>query len=275
MGTLSPGKVPQTDRLLFSRFNEADAPAFARVLADPEVTRSIMAKATTTEQCLACARQRIAWHNSSWDTHGYGVWALREKLPDGSPSDQIIGWSGLTATMHGPTPEILYGLARDYWGGGYATEAASATINWAFNGNICDGIDAVIFGSLNPRSSSVAIKLGMKRNGTMQFDKFLPDQQLGRDVLDYEIWRLREGACLEFKSLLFQAPFKAGLLVSANVANEAETLAALLAGARQRSDRGDVSDAEIDRIVFEAFRRGVTECNLDVFHVSRSDWVER
>jgi hypothetical protein len=55
MSTLSPGKVPQTDRLVFSRFNEADAPAFARVLADPEVTRSIMAKATTAEQCLSNA----------------------------------------------------------------------------------------------------------------------------------------------------------------------------------------------------------------------------
>lgn len=266
---------PRTDRLVFSRFTEADAPAFAHVLADPEVTRSIMAKATTPEQCLECARQRIAWHNSSWDTHGHGVWALRERLPHGSPADPIIGWCGLTATSHGPTPEILYGFSRSHWGGGLATEAARATIDWAFDGAICDGIDAVIFGPINPGSTAVAMKLGMTRTGTMRFDAFLPDLRLGQDVLDYEIWRLGEGACLDFGSLLFQAPFKAGLLVSAGVASEAETLAALLAAARKHPDRRSVAEAEVDRVVGEAFRRGLEDCELDIFHVSRADWTER
>ncbi|NDW46814.1 GNAT family N-acetyltransferase [Ruegeria sp. PrR005] len=266
--------APQADRLVFSRFTQTDAPAFACVLSDPEVTRSIMAKATTPEQCLECAQQRIAWHNSNWDTEGYGVWALREQLPDGSPSDTIIGWCGLTSTSHGPTPEILYGFARSHWGGGLATEAARATINWAFEGDICDNIDAVIFGVLNPGSSAVAGKLGMTRTGKMRFADFLPEQQLGRDVLDYEIWRLGKGACLDFRSLLFQAPFKAGLLVSAGVAGETGTLTDLLAAAHKHPDGGDVDDTEIDRIVSEAFGRGIRDCDLDVFRISRLDWAE-
>lgn len=88
---------PRSKRLEFSGFAVEDAPAFAHVLSDPEVTRSIMAKATTPEQCLECARQRIARHNSSWDTLGYGVWALREKYLKGAPAEPIIGWSGLIA----------------------------------------------------------------------------------------------------------------------------------------------------------------------------------
>ena len=271
----SSTSVPQTNRLVFSRFNEGDATAFASVLADPEVTRSIMAKATTPEQCFECARQRIAWHNSSWETHGYGVWALREKWAYNSPENPIIGWCGLTATSHGPTPEILYGVSRSHWGSGLATVAARATVDWAFEGAICDGIDAVIFGPLNPGSSAVAAKLGMARTGAMRFDEFLPDPQLGRDVLDYEIWRLCEGACLDFKSLLFQAPFKAGLIVSAGVASDEETLMALLVAARQRPDRGGFSGSEIDEIVRDAFKRGLTGCELDVFHISRSDWAKR
>lgn len=252
---------------------DEDASVFAEVLSDPEVTRSIMAKATTPEQCLACARQRITWHNSSWDTLGYGVWALREKVPEGAPAGPIIGWCGLTATWHGPTPEILYGFSRACWGGGLATEAAAVTIKWAFKENICDGIDAVIFGSLNPGSSVVATKLGMKHTGMMRFDEFLPDKQLGRDVLDYEIWRLREGACLDFRSLLFRAPFKSGLLVRAGIAGEAETLSALLSVAKKRPDRSAVTNAEINLLVKESFRRGLKERNLDVYHVSRTDWV--
>jgi ribosomal-protein-alanine N-acetyltransferase len=270
-----PGLLPHTDRLVFSRFVQTDAPAFASLLADPEVTRSIMAKATTPEQCCECARQRIDWHNSSWDAAGYGVWALRERLPDGSSADRIIGWCGLTATSHGPTPEILYGVARTHWGGGLATEAARATIDWAFASEICDGIDAVIFAALNPGSSAVALKLGLKHSGGMRFDEFLPEQKLGRDVLDYELWRLREGACLDFKSLLFQAPFKSGLLVSAGVAGEYETLPKLFAAAKQRPDRGVTADAEIELLVEDAFRRGIKECELDVFHISHSDWAER
>ena len=106
------------------------------------------------------------------------------------------------------------------------------------------------------------------RTGTLRFDAFLPEQQLGRDVLDYEIWRLREGACLDFKSLLFQAPFSAG------VASEAETLQALLVAARQHPDRRDFAEADIDRIVGTAFRRGVTDCELDVFQISRAGWTK-
>ena len=269
------GLAPQTNRLVFSRFTEADAPSFAHLLADPEVTRSIMAKATTPEQCRECARQRIAWHNSIWDTLGYGVWALRERLADGSTVDPIIGWCGLTATSHGPTPEILYGFARAHWGGGLATEAARATVDWAFASEICDGIDAVIFGRLNPGSSAVALKLGMTQSGRMRFDEFLPEQQLGRDVLDYEIWRLREGACLDFKSLLFQAAFKSGLIVSAGVAGESETLLVLVAAATRHPDRGDSTEAEIELLVREAFSRGVEDCELEIFHISRADWAAR
>lgn len=266
--------APQTNRLVFSRFTEADAPAFAHVLSDPEVTRSIMAKATTPEQCLKCARERIAWHNSSWNGLGFGVWALREKVTDGPQAGPIIGWCGLTSTSHGTIPEILYGFSRARWGGGLATEAASATIDWAFRGGICDGIDAVIFGALNPGSSAVVEKLGFKRTGTMTFDEFLPELKLGRDVLDYEIWRLREGICLDFEALLFQAPFKSGLVVSARVADATEILPNLLSAAKQRQDRPSMADAEIEQRIETAFRRGLNECNLDLYHISRTEWVE-
>ena len=99
-------------------------------------------------------------------------------------------------------------------------------------------------------------------------------QLMGRDVLDYEIWRLRAGACLDFKSLLFQAPFKSGLLISAKVADETETLSALIAAAKERSVRQGLADSEIEVSVENAFRQGLNECTLDVYHVSRKDWAD-
>ena len=44
---------------------------------------------------------------------------------------------------------------------------------------------------------------------------------------------------------------------------------------RDHPDRGHVADAEIDQVVGEAFRRGVMECELDIFHISRSDRTKR
>ena len=108
--------------------------------------------------------------------------------------------------------------------------------------------------------------------GQMRFDKFLPDLKLGRDVLDYEIWRLGAGACLNFEALLFQAPFKSGLLVSAGVADQAEIIDALLAAAKHHPCRDGTSDSEIDRLVRDAFDRGLRECNLDLYCISRENW---
>jgi len=247
----------------------------ADVLSDPEVTRSIMAKATTPAQCLACASQRIAWHNASWENAGYGAWALRRHGPDGTSEAPIIGWCGLTPSSHGPTPEILYGLTRPHWGTGLATEAAGATIDWAFENDVCGGIDAVIFGRLNPGSAAVAKKLGMAFARKMPFAEFLPDKELGEDVLDYEIWRLREGRCIDVRALLFQAPFKAGLIVSAAVADEAATLKALVSAAIARSDRGGLKEAEAAVLVGDAFRMGLKECELDVYRLRRADWRAR
>jgi len=274
MSSKSSASSPRSKRLEFSRFTQEDASEFAHVLSDPEVTRSIMAKATTPEQCLTCARQRIDWHNSSWDTLGYGVWALREKALNGLSAGPVIGWCGLTATAHGPTPEILYGFSRAHWGAGLATEAALAAIEWAFQTNICDRIDAVIFGPLNPGSSAVAEKLGMKHTGAIRFDDFLPDQELGRDVLDYEIWRMREGPCIDFRDLLFQAAFKSGLLVSAGVADEEATLSNLVTAAIQRHERPDVAQHEIHLRIQEAYKRGINECVLDIYQISETAWAE-
>lgn len=174
---------PKSDRLAFAPLTNADAPDLADILSDPEVARGIMAKATTPDQCLACARARIDWHNAAWETAGIGVWGLTLR---GTQPSGLIGWCGLTPSGHGGHPEILYGLKRSHWGRGLAHEAAQVTISWALDTGVCDGIDALIFGRLNPGSVAVAERIGMERHGRIGMSDFLPDADLGRDVLDYE-----------------------------------------------------------------------------------------
>ncbi|TRA83558.1 N-acetyltransferase [Agrobacterium salinitolerans] len=49
-------------------------------------------------------------------------------------SEEVIGDCGITLqeTPAGPEPEIGYHLRRDFWGNGFATEAAIACRDYAF-----------------------------------------------------------------------------------------------------------------------------------------------
>jgi len=69
----------------------------------------------------------IASQASHWADHGYGNWALT--LKDGG---QLIGWAGPQFLPETGETEIGYLLARPFWGCGYATEAARASLAFIF-----------------------------------------------------------------------------------------------------------------------------------------------
>lgn len=265
-----PASVPSTERLCFARFSEDDSEDLAKLLADPEITRMITANASGPERCLASAKKRIDWHNGSWASQGYGVWALRLKGPDGNPTPRVIGWCGFAPPdLPDHDPEILYGLSRDCWGQGLATEAARAAIDWLFRNTDHGGVAAVILGRLNPASGRTAEKLGMTLDGTMSMEDFLSTPGLARDVLDYEIWRLQDGDCLDPEALLFQAPYKAGQIASLGLNEPADVKAALCQAARARGDFSTLSKDELEHRVHRAFQEGLGEARMDVYHLAR------
>ena len=62
-----------------------------------------------------------------WALRGYGQWAIEERA-----SGQFIGRAGIINPADWPGPEVGYLLGRPWWGRGYATEAAGATMDWGF-----------------------------------------------------------------------------------------------------------------------------------------------
>ena len=62
------GQHVRQEMLLGECFDDADVEALAQLLADTSLTRNITANGSSPERCLAAARQRIDWHNSTWDT---------------------------------------------------------------------------------------------------------------------------------------------------------------------------------------------------------------
>nr|WP_323131669.1 GNAT family N-acetyltransferase [Agrobacterium tumefaciens] len=70
----------------------------------------------------------------SYSRHGFGLWAVVD-----ATSNEIIGDCGITLqqTPAGLEPEIGYHLWREFWGQGFATEAAIACRDYAFQILIC------------------------------------------------------------------------------------------------------------------------------------------
>ncbi len=261
-----------TERLGLTAFTAADVPALAGILAEPEVTRSITANASTPERCRASAEWRIAWHNRAWGERGYGVWAVRARDEAVAPEGTLLGWCGFGEPDIGEDPEILYGLAPVYWGRGLAQEAARAAIGWLFAETDCGGVSAIIFGRLNPASVAIIRKFGMTKRGTMSMEDFMPREELARDVLDYEIWRLAEGRATDAEALLFQAPYKGGQIASLGFADLGRVERDFCAAARAREDYAALATEELERRVNEAFRLGLSENRLDWYHLPRAAW---
>lgn len=262
--------LPVTQRLRFDRFVDVDAGDLAAILADPEVTRNITANGSTGERCAATARNRIGWHNSTWDEKGYGVWALRTLDDTIAPPDKVIGWCGFVPPdIDAEEPEILYGLARDVWGVGLGQEAARAAIDWLFAATSLAGVSAIISAQLNPASVNVVTKLGMTRRGTLGFTDFLSPGPLACDVLEYELWRLSEGPGDDMNALVFQTCFRIGQLMAVNDVDRDAMEADLVASAvRRNNDETQIGDA-----ARKAFQGGLATPWMDWFYLDRARTV--
>ena len=80
---------------------------------------------------------------------------------DHKADHELIGWCGLGPLEFDPSViELFYGFSTDYWGNGYATEAAQAMLRYGFDTIGLSEIVAV-HAPENVASQKVISKLGM------------------------------------------------------------------------------------------------------------------
>jgi RimJ/RimL family protein N-acetyltransferase len=118
----------RTERLLMRRWQESDREPFAGLNADP--LTMVYFPETLDRAASDALVDRI---ESRFDRLGYGLWAL--EIAD---TGQFIGFTGLSP-MPDDVPgaggtEVGWRLTRHAWHHGYATEAATAALDVAFNG---------------------------------------------------------------------------------------------------------------------------------------------
>ena len=150
----------ETARLSFRAFGPADSTPLLDVFGDAKVMRY-----GDGVQSLEWVETWLLREQDSYKKLGYGNWAVINKTGD-LPDYCIgccIGYCGLSYVDDlGGHPEVALGyrLARRYWGRGYASEAAHATIDYGFEVLGLRRIVATIDPG-NTASVRVAVKAGM------------------------------------------------------------------------------------------------------------------
>lgn len=164
------GPTIETERLILRPPVREDFEGWAAFAADPETANFVGGV-----QHRPSAWRAFAGLAGSWALLGFGMFSVIEKA-----TGRWVGRLGPWRPEGWPGNEIGWGIARDAWGKGYATEGSTAAMDWAFEQlgwtEVIHCIDPA-----NVRSKQVAQRLG---------SRFL---RMGRlpapfDATELEIW---------------------------------------------------------------------------------------
>lgn len=148
-------QIAETKRLIFRKLELTDAEDLYRIYSNPETMRFMGKGSDSAEE----ERRNIQKHiENYYGNYGFGLWATILK-----ENNRLIGRCGLLyQEMEGVKDlELAYLLDCDYWGQGFATEAARAIVNIGFEKFDFSRIVAVI-NPQNAASIRVAEKVGLR-----------------------------------------------------------------------------------------------------------------
>jgi ribosomal-protein-alanine N-acetyltransferase len=142
-----------TSRLCLRRFNKDDLDAYSTIMGDYEVGKWFP---KGTGYTLEEAKRSLVSILEHWDKHGFGLWAVTDK-----EKKVLLGRCGLNLITETSEVEVDFVVARDFWGRGYATEAAKAALIYGFDALKLDRIIALAKPE-NVASRRVIEKIGMR-----------------------------------------------------------------------------------------------------------------
>jgi RimJ/RimL family protein N-acetyltransferase len=171
-----------TPRLVLRRWRESDREPFRRLNADP-VAMEHFPQLHTPEESDA-SFERIQQHFAE---KGFGFWAV--EIPG------VTAWAGFIGlstprfeAAFTPCIEIGWRMAPEFWGKGYATEGATAAMEFGFETLHLPEIVSYT-SPWNLRSIRVMERLGMTRNPDEDFDH--PMVPAGHRLVRHVLYRKR------------------------------------------------------------------------------------
>ena len=151
--------ILETERLMLREMTQSDFDDLAEMLCDPEVMYAY--ERDFSEEDVG---QWLDNQLSRYKKYGFGMWSVILKQ-----SGNMIGQAGITMQPYkdGELHEIGYLFKKAFWHNGYATEAARALKNYAFQTLKLDEIFSTIRTNNYP---SIAVA---KRNGMECIDCYV------------------------------------------------------------------------------------------------------
>jgi RimJ/RimL family protein N-acetyltransferase len=112
----------ETERLWLRAWRQQDLEQYAIFCANEATARFLGGVCNRQD-----AWRRVAMFLGHWALRGFGNWAIEEKA-----TGRWVGYSGLWAPEGWPEPEVMWGIAADCQGRGYATEAGRCARDFAY-----------------------------------------------------------------------------------------------------------------------------------------------
>ncbi|WP_421901585.1 GNAT family N-acetyltransferase [Maridesulfovibrio sp.] len=172
----------KSERLVLRGWQDSDYAPFARINADPDVMRYFPAPLSEAESNANADTMRALIGERGW-----GFWAV--EIPKVAP---FIGFVGLhipsVILPFSPCVEIGWRLDKQFWGHGYATEAAQFALEYGFTDL---GLEEIVSftATQNKPSQAVMKRLGMSRESET-FEH--PSVPTGNPLREHFLYRLQK-----------------------------------------------------------------------------------
>lgn len=122
--------LKETDRIILRHFEMRDAEALFQLDSDPEVLTYLHIPPVTSIEAVKNTIRRV---QREYESNGTARLIVQEKA-----TGEVMGWAGLKYIR---TPinglvnfhDVGYRFRKEFWGKGYATESAIASLDYGFN----------------------------------------------------------------------------------------------------------------------------------------------
>ena len=160
----------ESEHLRFREMRPEDAQAMFDLNSDPEV---IQYTGDEPFDSVEAARIFLESYQEVYKRIGYARWIIELKS-----TGEILGWCGLKFWPDKNVVDVGYRLYKKYWGNGYASEAAKASIDYGFEKL---GLERIIAHARKENAASLRVleKCGMKITGE--------DKECGGEIFVWEI----------------------------------------------------------------------------------------
>lgn len=180
-----------TPRLTLRDWREEDIAPFHAICSDPIVMETLGPPLSLAETGALVARM----HRMQLEV-GHCFWAM-ERREDAA----LIGWCGIIRGRPGTSipdkPEAGWRMTLSAWGKGYVTEAAEASVQWAFD-NLPDDAVWAITNVNNARSRAVMERIGMVYDPSLDFDH--PQVPADSPLLRHVTYRMTRSLWTQIRS---------------------------------------------------------------------------